>query len=130
MRCSRYGNGDRMHVIVNGEPLEEVDCFKYLGSQVAADGGCERDVVHRMNEGYRAWGALKSVLSNRGLGINAKKCLYEGVIVLTALYGAEACCMRSAEKKSECSGDEVFEKFGLCHEWIELVSWNRKGDSE
>ena len=33
------------------EPLEEVDCFKYLGSQVAADGGCERDVVHRMNEG-------------------------------------------------------------------------------
>ena len=37
MRCSRYGNGDRMHVIRNGEPLEEVDCFKCLGSQVAAD---------------------------------------------------------------------------------------------
>ena len=30
--------GGRMHVILNGEPLEEVDCFKYLGSQVAADG--------------------------------------------------------------------------------------------
>ena len=54
MRCSRYGNGDRMHVILNSEPLE-VDCFKYLGSQVAADGGCERNVVHIMNEGYRAW---------------------------------------------------------------------------
>ena len=26
MSCSRYGNGDRMHVILNGEPLEEVDC--------------------------------------------------------------------------------------------------------
>ena len=50
---------------------------------MAADGGCERDVVHRMNEGYRAWGALKSVLSNRGLRITAKKCLYEGVIVTT-----------------------------------------------
>ena len=25
MRCSRYGNGDRMHMILNGEPLEEVD---------------------------------------------------------------------------------------------------------
>ena len=48
---------------------------------MAADGECERDEVHRMNEGYRAWGALKSVLSNRGLGIKAKKCLYEGVIV-------------------------------------------------
>ena len=30
MRCSMYGNGDQMHVILNGEPLEEVDCFKYL----------------------------------------------------------------------------------------------------
>ena len=38
MRCSRYGNGGRTYVIVNGEPLEEVDCFNYLGSQVAADG--------------------------------------------------------------------------------------------
>ena len=43
-----------MHVIQNGEPLEQVDCYKYLGSQVVADGGCGRDVVHRMNEGYRA----------------------------------------------------------------------------
>ena len=32
-----------MHVTLNGEPLEEVDCFKYLGSQLAADGGSERD---------------------------------------------------------------------------------------
>ena len=66
---------------------------------MAADGGCERNVVHRMNEGYRTWGALKSVLSNGGLGIKAKKCLYEGVIVPTALYGAEACGMRSDERR-------------------------------
>ena len=36
LRCSRYSNGGRMHVILNGEPSEEVD-WKYLGSQVAAD---------------------------------------------------------------------------------------------
>ena len=41
-------------MILNGVRLEEVDCFKYQGSQVAADGGCERDMVHRMNKGYRA----------------------------------------------------------------------------
>ena len=97
MRCSKYGNGDRMYVILNIEPLEEVDWFKYLGSQVAADGGCERDVVHRMNEGYRAWGSLKSVLSHRGMGIKAKKYLY--AVVPTALCGAEAWVMRSAEKR-------------------------------
>ena len=62
-----------MHMILNGEPLEEMDCVKYLGSQVAAD--VKWDVVHRMNEGYRALGALKSVPSNRGLGIKANKCV-------------------------------------------------------
>ena len=42
------------------------------------------DVVQRMNERYipyRALGKLKSALSNRELGIKAKKCVYEGVIV-------------------------------------------------
>ena len=71
-----------MHVILNGEPLEKVNCFKYLVSQVAAGGGCERDVVYRMNEGYRAWRALESVQSNKGLLIKTKKYLYEGVLLL------------------------------------------------
>ena len=53
MRCARYGNGGRMHLILQAEPLEKV------GSQVVADRGCERDVVHRINDGYRAWGPLK-----------------------------------------------------------------------
>ena len=43
-------------------------------------------------------GLLKSVLSNRGLGIKAKKCLYKGVIVPMALYGAEGWSMKSAER--------------------------------
>ena len=42
---------------------------------------------------------LKSVLSDRGLGVEAKKCLYEGVIVPTVLYGAEAWGMKSAERR-------------------------------
>ena len=58
------------------------------------------DVVHKMNDGHGAYGAMKSVLSTRGLGIkNAKRCLYEGVIAPTALYGAEAWGMRSAERR-------------------------------
>ena len=39
-RCSWYSNGGRMHIILNGEPLEEVDCLKYPRSEVAADKGC------------------------------------------------------------------------------------------
>ena len=65
--------------------------------------------------------ALKSVLSNRGLGIKGKKCLYERVIVPTALYGAEAWGMRSAERRKvnvlemKCLGSLV----GV-REWIEF----------
>ena len=69
MRCSRYDNERRMQVILNAEPLEEVDCFKYHGVAMAAAEGFVRDLVHRMNDGRRAWGALKSALVSRGLGI-------------------------------------------------------------
>ena len=44
-------------------------------------------------------GNTESLLNNRGLRIKAKKCLYEGVIAPTALYGAEAWGMRGAERK-------------------------------
>ena len=37
--------------------------------------------------------------SNRGLGIRAKKCVYEGVIAPAPLYGAEAWGLRSAERR-------------------------------
>ena len=56
-------------------------------------------MVHRINEGYKAWRTLKTVLSNRGLMIKAKKCLYEEVIVPTALYRAEAWGTRSAARR-------------------------------
>ena len=58
-----------------------------------------KDVVHRMNEGYRAWRTLKSEFRNRVLGMNVKKRLYERIIVPTALYGTEAWGMRSAERR-------------------------------
>ena len=64
-----------------------------------SDEGFETDVVHRMNEGCRAWGSLKSVLNNRGLRINGKKCLYEIVIVPTELHEARAWGMRRAERR-------------------------------
>ena len=56
--------------------------------------GCERDVVHRMNEGYRAWGALKNV------GIKAKKYLYIGVIVpINCVVRSRGMGKRSVERR-------------------------------
>ena len=59
-------------------------------------------------------GSAKSVLNNRGLGLNAQRCLYKKVIVPTSLYGAEAWIMRSAER----SKVNVLKM--KCHKWIEL----------
>ena len=72
----------RIHVRLNGEPYK----------------GRTRDLVHQVNEGYEAWGVLKCVRSNAGFGINIKKCLYEGVVIVpTVLYGAEEWGMKRSE---------------------------------
>ena len=76
MRCSRCVNVGQMDVRLNGKPLEQVDRFGNMELHVAADGLCERDVVHRMNERYTACGALMVVLCNRGLGIDTNKSRY------------------------------------------------------
>ena len=74
IRCTRNEDGARQNVMLNGEALE-VDKFRYLGSVIAANGGVEADVHHRVNEGCKVLGTVKEVMKNRGLGINAKKAL-------------------------------------------------------
>ena len=53
LRCTRSEDGARLNVMLNGEALEEVDQFKYLGSVIAANGGVEADVCHRVIEGCK-----------------------------------------------------------------------------
>ena len=62
MRCTRNKDGARLNVMLNGEALEELDQLKYLGSVIAANGGVEADVHHRVNEGCKVLGALKGVI--------------------------------------------------------------------
>ncbi len=62
MKCTRLVDGRGMNVALNGEVLEEVECFKYLGSHVALDGGIEGEVKFRMNEaGKVCVGGMKRV---------------------------------------------------------------------
>ena len=51
MRCKRNEDGVRLSVMLTEEAFEEVDHFKYLGSVIAANGGVEADVHHRVNDG-------------------------------------------------------------------------------
>ena len=99
MRCTRNKGGDRLNVMLSGKALKEVDQFKYLGSVIAANGGVEADVCHRVNERCKVLGALKGVVKNRGLGMNAKKVLYVEVVVPTVMYGSESWGMKVTERQ-------------------------------
>ncbi len=50
MRCTREGGGVRLDVRLNGEVLEEVESFKYLGSHVAVNDRVNEEVGHRVKE--------------------------------------------------------------------------------
>ena len=97
-RCTRNEDGARLNAMLNEEALE-VDQFKYFGSVIAANGGVEADVRHRMNEGCKVMGVLKGVMKNRGLEMNVKKVLYEKVVVLTVMYGSESWGMKVTERQ-------------------------------
>ena len=99
MRCTRNEDGARLNVMLNGEVLEEADQFRYLGSVIAANGGVEADVRHRVNEGCKVLGALKRVMKNRGLGMNVKKVLYEKVVVPAVMYGSESGGMKVNQRQ-------------------------------
>uniref|UniRef100_A0A8C8DHP6 ribonuclease H n=1 Tax=Oryzias sinensis TaxID=183150 RepID=A0A8C8DHP6_9TELE len=99
MRCTRVKGERRLNVALNGELLEEVECFQYLGSCVCVDGGIGGEVEFRMNEVRKIWGGMKRVFECRSLGKDAKRRLYEGVVVPAALYGAETWSLKVAEKR-------------------------------
>ena len=99
MRCARNESDTRLNVMLEGEVLEEVDQFKYLGSIISANGGVEADVSHRVNEGCKVLGAVNGVIKNRGLGMDVKRALYEKVIVPTVTYGSELWGMKERERQ-------------------------------
>ncbi len=61
MKCTRRVDGRRMNVALNGELLEEVECFIYLGLHVAVDGGIEGEMKFRMNEVGKVCRGMKSI---------------------------------------------------------------------
>ncbi|XP_068217827.1 uncharacterized protein [Palaemon carinicauda] len=102
----------RLNFMLNGELLQEVDQFKYLGSVVATNAGVETDERQRVNDGCKVLGAVKRVVKNRGLEMNVERFLYEKVIVPTLRYGSELWGMKVTEAEIECVRDEMSEEYG------------------
>ena len=75
---------------VEGQPLESVENFTYLGSQLSASANIDRDIQQRIGSASGSIGKLrKNVFDNRNLTIKTKMKVYNAVVLPTLLYGAE-----------------------------------------
>jgi hypothetical protein len=87
MRVSRRANVGGIYITLNGIRMEEVECFRYLG--VDRDGGVKSEMKHRVSKGEKFSGVLRKIWKGEGLSWDAKRSMYEGIVVTTLLYGSE-----------------------------------------
>ena len=60
MRMGRRG-GNRLEIKLEGGTLEEVEVYRYLGVDLSADGGMEKEIQHRITDARKAMDAMKKV---------------------------------------------------------------------
>ncbi|BHF70847.1 hypothetical protein SprV_0401390000 [Sparganum proliferum] len=74
---------------VNGNQLQVVKSFPYLGSTLSRNTKIDDEVANRISKASRAFGLLQSTVRNRhGFQLNTKLKMYKAVILATLLYGA------------------------------------------
>ena len=79
-----------LNIMLNGESMEVVNTFKYLGSCFGSDGGVKEDVSMRVSEGMKTFGAMKRMWKGRSVTVGVKRDLYERIVVPTVMYGSES----------------------------------------
>ena len=79
--------------------LEEVENFCYLGSIIASNGSCDKEIRTRLGRANATFGKLNNVWRNKRLSIVTKTRLYRALVLTTLLYGAETWPMTKANMK-------------------------------
>ncbi len=73
--------GDQCHtVVLNGEPLEDVEKFKYLGSMLVANGQGTEETRSRINPAHSAFSHPQTCLSRREISMRSKGRVYQVVM--------------------------------------------------
>uniref|UniRef100_A0AAV2LFI9 Rho-GAP domain-containing protein n=1 Tax=Knipowitschia caucasica TaxID=637954 RepID=A0AAV2LFI9_KNICA len=76
-------------ITVQGEALEEVDSFTYLGSILDKYGGTDEDVRTRIGKARTAFQQLKNIWGSSTISITTKIRLFNTIVKPILLYGAE-----------------------------------------
>ena len=81
-----------------GEKVEAVTDFIFLGSNITADSGCSHEIKRCLLLGREVMANLVSVLKNSNITFLTKVCIVEAMIFLVVTYRCESWTI----KKTEC----------------------------
>ena len=75
---------------IDGERMERVRDFIFLGSKITVDGDCSHEIKSRLLLGRKAVTNLDSILKSRDITLPTKVCLVKGVVFPVVMYGCES----------------------------------------
>jgi len=114
MRISRHPTP--VTILIEQKQLDNVECFKYLGSMLTNDGRFTCVIKSSIAMAKAAFNKKKTLFIST-LDLNLRKKLVKCYIWSMALYGAETRTLRAADQKYL----ESFEMW--CWRWMEKITW-------
>ena len=89
----------------DGETVETVSDFIFLGSKITADGDCSHEIKRHLLLGRKAMTNIDSVLKSRDITLLTKVHIVKAMVFPVVMYGCESWTI----KKAECQRTNAFE---------------------
>ena len=84
---------------IDGETMETVTEFIFLGSTITADGDCSYEIKRHLFLGRKSMTNLDSILKSRNITLPTKVCLVKAMVFLVVMYGCESWTIKKAEHR-------------------------------
>ena len=82
---------------IDGETVETVAGFIFLGSKITADGDCCHEIKRRLLLGRKVMTNLESILKCRDITLSTKVHLVKAMVFPVVMNGCESCTIEKAE---------------------------------
>ena len=82
---------------IDGEPVETVKDFIFLGSKITSNGDCSLKIKRRLLLGRKAMTNLDSKVKSRDITSLTKSHLVKAMVFLVVMYGCESWTMKKAD---------------------------------
>ena len=82
---------------IDGETVETVTNFIFLGSKITVDGDCSHEIKRCLLLGRKVMTNLDSILKSRDVTLPTKVCLVKAVVFPVVMYGCERWTIKKAE---------------------------------